>query len=45
MQSSKVDSFVKTQKQHKRMDDGTGKRQDSKRGSFNKPVHNKKQEY
>ena len=45
MQGSKSNSFVKRIKQHKRFDDGTGKRHDNKKQEFHRMSrHNGNQE-
>ena len=47
MQGSNTDTFIKTKKQQKKFDDGTGKRQNAKqgRGSYSPPVRDKRQEH
>ena len=45
MQGSKVDTFVKTQKDQKRFDDGTGKRQNPKKSTYSKELRHNNQKH
>ena len=45
MQGSKTDTFIKTQKQAKRFDDGTGKRQNPKKSVYTKEMRQKNQKH